>query len=117
MKRTMSMTNFSKYDVIIVKFPFASSLKYKARPAVVVSSRRYNECSRDTLLILAISSNVDHRLEFEPEIIEWQASGLLKPSIFKSAVATIEKSHILTKVGTLSPPDIESLETLIGNIC
>ena len=29
------MTDISKYDVVIVKFPFASSLKYKARPAVV----------------------------------------------------------------------------------
>jgi mRNA interferase MazF len=111
------MTNFSKYDVVIVKFPFASSLKYKARPAVVVSSNQYNKGSRDTLLILAISSNVDHKLKFEPEIVEWQACGLLKPSIFKSAVATIEKSHVLTRVGTLSPLDIESLEILIRNIC
>lgn len=29
------MINFSKYDVVVVKFPFASSLKYKARPAVI----------------------------------------------------------------------------------
>jgi mRNA interferase MazF len=107
----------SKYDVVIVKFPFASSLKYKARPAVVVSSDRYNECSRDTLLILAISSNVEQKLEFEPEIMEWQTCVLLKPSIFKSAVATIEKSYVLTKVGTLSPTDVRSLETLIQNIC
>ena len=44
------MTNISKYDVVIVKFPFASSLKYKARPAVVVSSSIYNNNSRNTLL-------------------------------------------------------------------
>ena len=63
------MTNIFKYDVIIVKFPFASSLKYKARPAVVVSSNMYNENSRDTLLILAISSNVNNKLDFELEVI------------------------------------------------
>ncbi len=111
------MINISKYDVVIVKFPFASSLKYKARPAVVVSSSLYNASSRDTLLILAISSNVDLKLDFELEIIDWKASGLLKPSIFKSAVATIEKSHLLTKVGTLSDTDIENLEKLIQDIC
>ena len=111
------MTNISKYDVIIVKFPFASSLKYKARPAVVVSSSLYNEFSRDTLLILAISSNVNYKLNFELEITNWKTSGLLKPSIFKSAVATIEKSHLLTKIGTLSDMDIKSLEIMIQDIC
>ena len=103
------MTNISKYDVVIVKFPFASSLKYKARPAVVVSSNMYNENSRDTLLILAISSNVNNKLDFELEVINWEASGLLKPSIFKSTVATIEKSHMLTKVGSLSRTDQEKI--------
>lgn len=111
------MTNIFKYDVIIVKFPFASSLKYKARPAVVVSSNMYNENSRDTLLILAISSNVNNKLDFELEVINWEDSGLLKPSVFKSAVATIEKSHMLTKVGSLSKTDKENLEKLITEIC
>ncbi len=36
------MINISKYDIVVVKFPFASSLKYKARPAVVLSSEAYN---------------------------------------------------------------------------
>ncbi|WP_366928002.1 type II toxin-antitoxin system PemK/MazF family toxin [Sulfurovum sp.] len=111
------MTNICKYDIVIVKFPFASSLKYKARPAVVVSSTAYNEDSRDTLLILAISSNVINKLCFEIEVIEWKASGLLKPSIFKSTVATIERSHMLTKVGTLSEVDKSNLEKLISTIC
>jgi mRNA interferase MazF len=111
------MTSISKYDVIIVKFPFASSLKYKARPAVVISSDMYNECGRDTLLILAISSNIDHKLDFELKIMDWKVSGLLKPSIFKSAVATIEKSYVLTKIGTLSGIDIRNLETVIQDIC
>lgn len=37
------MTNFYKYDVVVVRFPFASSLKYKARPAVIISSEKYNK--------------------------------------------------------------------------
>ena len=40
------MINFSKYDVVVVKFPFASSLKYKARPAVILSSDIYNDSKR-----------------------------------------------------------------------
>jgi len=33
------MTNILKYDIVVIKFPFASSLKYKARPAVVILSK------------------------------------------------------------------------------
>lgn len=111
------MTNFSKYDLVVVKFPFASSLKYKARPAVVLSSDIYNENSRGTLLILAISSNVDNKLDFELEIMEWKKAGLLKPSIFKASIATIEKDFVVSTLGRLLENDISRLEKLVKVIC
>ena len=111
------MTNISKYDIVIVKFPFASSLKYKARPAVVVSSKFYNNTLRETLLIMAISSSKENKLDFELELEDWKVSGLLKPSIFKSSIATIESNYILTKVGSLSDVDISSLEKMIDKMC
>jgi mRNA interferase MazF len=111
------MTNISKYDVVIVKFPFASSLKYKARPAVVVSSNFYNTSIRETLLIMAISSSKENKLDFELELENWKVSGLLKPSLFKSSIATIEKNYILAKVGCLSEVDIASVEKMIEKIC
>ena len=111
------MTNISKYDVVIVKFPFASSIKYKARPAVVVSSDLYNNNSRNTLLIMAISSSTDTKLNFELILKDWKGAGLLKSSLFKSAIATIEKNSILTKVGSLSPSDRVNVEKMIDEIC
>lgn len=111
------MINFSKYDVVVVRFPYASSLKYKARPAVVISSDLYNENSRNTLLILAVSSSTQNKLDFELEIQKWKEAGLLKPSIFKSALATIEKDFVVNKLGSLTPHDIDRLEKFIEVIC
>ena len=111
------MTNISKYDVVIVKFPFASSFKYKARPAVVISSNIYNKNTRDTLFIMAISSSMSNKLDFEIDVQCWNEAGLLKPSLFKSSVATIEKDFIITKVGTLSNPDRNSLDKMIKILC
>ena len=111
------MISFSKYDGIVVKFPFASSLKYKARPAVVISSDIYNENSRNTSLILAISSNVKNKLGFELEIKNWENSGLLKPSIFKASVATIENDYIVNKLGSLNSEDIKRLDKYLETIC
>ena len=107
------MINISKNDIVIVKFPFASSIKYKVRPAVIVSSNLYNNNERETVIILAISSNIKDKLNFEIEVENWQKSGLLKPSIFKSAIATIEKSFIIQKIGRLSNQDINNLDNLL----
>lgn len=112
------MTNFyNKYDVVVVKFPFASSLKYKARPAVIISSEIYNENKRDTLIILAISSVIDSKLDFELDIQNWNDAGLLKESIFKSSVATIQKDFIITKLGKLSQVDVDRLEKMTQVLC
>jgi mRNA interferase MazF len=110
------MTNISKYDVVIVKFPFASSLKYKARPAVVISSNIYNNSIRNTVVILAISSNISSKLDFEILINDWEEYGLLKPSIFKASIATIEKDFVLTKIGKIQDTDKENLDYFIEQI-
>lgn len=111
------MTAFSKYDIVVVKFPFASSLKYKARPAVILSSSTYNNESRNSLIILAISSQISTKLEMESEIMDWKFSGLLKPSIFKSSVATIDQDVVLTKLGELSHQDSQKLEKMLTLMC
>ena len=111
------MINFSKYDIVVVKFPFASSLKYKARPAVILSSETYNQNKRDTLIILAISSSIENKLDLEFSIQDWKKAGLLKPSILKSAIATIEKDFVVAKLGKLEPRDIQNLNIMIDTIC
>ncbi len=112
------MTSISKYDIVVVKFPFASSLKYKARPAVVVSNNTFNnKNTRETLIILAISSQLISKTYIEPTIKEWEFAGLLKESILKSAIATIESSSVIAKLGVLHEKDISSLEKLLKDIC
>jgi len=111
------INSLNKYDVIVVRFPFASSLKYKARPAVLISSKEYNLNSRNTLIIMAISSQIETKLSFEPMIQKWQTAGLLKQSILKGSIATIENDFIVTKLGTLSQEDQVVLDQLIKEIC
>ena len=112
------MTNFlNKYDVVVVKFPFASSLKYKARPAVIISSEYYNKHSRGTYVILAISSQIDSKLIIEENIIFWKEVNLLKPSIFKSSIATIESDFVIHHLGSLVEKDKVSLDKFLKSSC
>jgi mRNA interferase MazF len=77
----------------------------------------YNEKGRDTLLILAVSSNICNKLDFEKEVTQWKSSGLLKPSVFKSAIATIEKESVIKKLGSLTQNDIASVNEMLAKIC
>ena len=110
------INTLNKGDVIVVKFPFASSLKYKARPAVIISNSNYNQNSRNTYIILAISSQIDNKLQIEKEIIFWKEAGLLKPSILKSSIATIEQEFVIKKLGHLKNNDKILLNNLLNEI-
>jgi mRNA interferase MazF len=110
------INSLSKNDIIVVKFPFASSVKYKARPTVIISNDYYNDNSRNTFIILAISSQIDSKLSIEKDVKFWKEAGLLKPSIFKSSIATVQQDYVLQKLGTLESDDIVILDNLIENI-
>ncbi|MBN2543024.1 type II toxin-antitoxin system PemK/MazF family toxin [bacterium] len=110
------ISSYSKYDVLVVRFPFSDLRALKARPVVVVSNEFYHKNSRNDLLVMAITSKVDNKLGFEPVLQKWKECGLLKPSVLKAAIATINKELIIEKLGELKEPDIDSVNFLIISI-
>ena len=51
------MTSFSRGDIVLVKFVFADEKGVKQRPGLIVSTDRYHQGRRETILA-AITSNV-----------------------------------------------------------
>ena len=49
------MTIYERGDVVLVPFPFSDQSASKKRPAVIISSDRYNKLSSD-VVIMAITS-------------------------------------------------------------
>ena len=103
-------------DVVLVPFPFTNQFAVKQRPAVVVSPRAYNLAKPD-LVMMAITS------QFRPTptlgevwLSEWQAAGLLKPSVVKPVLATLEQILVIRKLGALAPEDQSALRLAIGLI-
>ena len=75
----------------------------------MINISKYDENSRNTLLILAISSNTTDKL-----IIDGcQSVGLLKLSMSKASIATIEKDFVIT----LDSKDKENLTKMLEEIC
>lgn len=110
------MTTFEFGDVVLVPFPFSDQTTHKKRPAVVVSSPAYHR-ARPDLLLLAITSQVRSPLGIgEAMIVHWQQAGLVKPSVLKPVLTTIEKGLVIKKLGHLVPADREELQEVLATI-
>lgn len=103
-------------DVVLVPFPFTDQSGAKKRPAVIASSSGYNAGRRD-LIIMAITSQVRTPLGFgEALVADWQAAGLIKPSVLKPVVTTIEQGLVVRTLGALSAADLRSLRETIAQV-
>jgi mRNA interferase MazF len=49
-------------------------------------------------------------------ITDWQAAGLLKPSVFKPIFTTVEKGLILKKLGRIIGQDRSALQNMLQTI-
>lgn len=103
-------------DVVLVPFPFTDQSGAKKRPAVIVSSNNYNASRRD-LIIMAITSQVRQPLGFgEALVADWQASGLIKPSVLKPVFTTIDPGLVVRTLGKLSTTDLQTLREITSQV-
>lgn len=103
-------------DVVLVPFPFTDQSGSKKRPAVVVSSARYNASRRD-IVIMAVTSQVRQPLGFgEAMVPDWQTAGLVKPFVLKPVFTTIEQRLVLRTIGRLAEDDVEALRVVMGDV-
>lgn len=115
-------TTYRQGDVVLVPFPFTDQTEQKQRPAVVVSSDRYNSIGQD-LIMAAITSNVPAAPGFDQVMLlpqEWQRAGLLHPSVVLAGkLFTIHRDLIRRRFGRFRPETcaniISCIQGLINN--
>ena len=112
---------FAFGDALLVRFPFTSQAASKQRPAVVVSSDRY-AIERPDVVLLAVSSQrqpapVEIGVRWGKVVIaNWQAAGLIKPSVIMPIVATFEQRVVIKRLGVLTPVDANALVSAFARI-
>ena len=98
---------------MLVPFPFTDQSASKRRPAVVVSSEAYHQ-GRPDLVIPAITSQLRPTAGIgEVAVGQWKEAGLLKASVLKPVVATIERGLVLRKLGRLKEDDRRALRGVL----
>src|SRR5438445_9296069 len=114
-QRTPRMTSFSRGDVVLIKFVFADEKGVKQRPGLIVSTDRYHQGRRETILA-AITSNVGRLLVGDYKIRAWRKSGLPYPSIVTGIIRTIKHDMIAGKMGELPVSELRSVENRLREI-
>ena len=111
-----NMTGCEFGDVVLVPFPFTDQTTTKRRPAVVVSSDAYHR-DRPDVILMAVTSQVRPAAGVgEIAVQHWKQAGLLKPSVLKPLLATVEKGLVIRKLGKLEDQDRDSLKHALKTI-
>jgi mRNA interferase MazF len=110
------MIGFEFGDVVLVPLPFTDQSTTKQRPAVVISSDPYHRERPDVLLLAVTSQQRPASGVGEVAIRHWKESGLLRPSVFKPLVATLERRRVQRKLGRLADEDRRALRGVLDAI-
>ena len=101
---------------MLVGFPFTNLQATKKRPAVVISDASYQQ-GRPDVILMAITSQIRQPLAFGEYVLkDWQQAGLLKPSVLKPLIATLEQTQIVKVMGQLSATDQQGLQDTMQTI-
>ncbi len=110
----MTVSRFG--DVVLVPFPFTDQSEQKKRPAVVVSSAAYHR-ERSDLILMAVTSQAHLTVSIgEAALAGWKEAGLLRPSVLKPILFTLDRSLVLRKLGYLRQQDLDALKKSLGAI-
>ncbi|MEP6963789.1 MAG: type II toxin-antitoxin system PemK/MazF family toxin, partial [Acidobacteriota bacterium] len=103
-----SMTQFERGDVVLLAFPFTSSVGAKQRPALVLLD------SGDQDILVARITTQSYESPFDSTIQDWRAAGLLGQSIARlHKLAAVEKSLVRRQLGRISPADLAAIGIIL----
>ncbi len=95
-------------DIVLITFPFVESNTSKKRPALVLLDTDDND-----IVVARITSQLN-KDNYTLEINEWKTCGLLLPSVVKlNKIATINKSHVYFKLGSLQDQDLAKIKRML----
>lgn len=109
------MITYNFGDILLVPMPFTDQTDTKRRPTVVISNKIYHQTYID-IVVMSVTSQVRALSTMEVIITQWQAAGLLKPSVIKPVFTTLDRSLVIAKLGQLDTIDQRALRNTLPTI-
>ena len=105
---------YSKWDTVVVPFPFTDRLGSRHRPALVLSGETFNTAGHTILSMITTSSG--RAWPGDTEITDLDSAGLRVECFVRLKVFTLDNRLILRKLGTFSSPDRRSVEQAVSEM-
>lgn len=101
------------FSVVVVPFPYSDNVeKSKRRPAVIISkSAEYHNKTRKIIVAMITSST--QPWPHDVVIRDYDKAGLHLACVVRMKLFTLEQSHIMEHIGSLSPRDQKSLKAAL----
>lgn len=106
-KKTIDI--YKTYDVVVVPFPFADTIRTKNRPAVILSSYDFFNNHIEHSILAMITSAHHNPWPLDVVIKNFKSCGLEKLSLVRLKLFALDHRLILKKIGQLSLTDQKSL--------
>jgi len=101
---------YKTFDIVVVPFPFTDTVQTKNRPAVIISSyKKFNNPTGHTILAM-ITSAEHNKWPLDTFITNFKTCGLLKPSLIRLKLFTLDNRLIKKKIGELASQDKNELK-------
>ena len=95
------MPNYSKGDVVLVRYPFSDLSDTKVRPAVAVGAPHVSQ----DLFVVPLTSKTSSLLAGEFILDDWKGAGLNVVSAVKRGLLTVHQDLIIRAVGRIATQD------------
>jgi mRNA interferase MazF len=107
---------FDPFEVVVVPFPFTDISRLKRRPALVVSTRLFNDRHGQPILAMITSAKGSDWMSDTP-LRGWREAGLTAACRVRLKLFTLDKALIVRRLGNLGAEDRRSVRAaLSGNL-
>jgi len=100
------MHNYSKNDVILVRYPLTDLSSSKVRPATIINAPHISE----DFFVVPLTSKTTSLLPGEFVLEDWKSAGLNVATAVKRGIYTVNSGLVIKRVGKLSISDSKRLE-------
>ena len=94
---------FDPFDVVVVPFPFTDRRATRRRPALIVSTARFNDAHGQA--ILAMITSAAGEWPSDVAFCDWREAGLKVPCKVRLKLFTLDHALIVRRLGALSKRD------------
>ena len=105
---------FEPLEVVVVPFPFTDRRTAKRRPALILSSARFNRAHEQSILAMITSAGGDWPSDVV--IRDWREAGLNVSCKVRFKLFALADRLIVRKLGALSKRDGEAVGATLGNV-